>query len=345
MAQARRWTAVALIVVCGLGGCGEPDAVDSDQCGEPLRAEPGELRTVLRADWFDTDASLDSVAALPDGRVLVSYDTNPDEAGDADNLAGEKEQPGLVVLDQEGSCERYDRPEVDGRQVALDARAVAVDGEDRLYLWDGSADRLVRGPVGGAWETVTTIPETDQRWGLSAVAVDQSGEVFLATGYAISTVSADGTLKTIAGTGEEYRYQTNGPVELPRPATSAPLPDVRDIQALPSGDVLLTTKSSVLRLEDCTRHLLADGETTSGQQGAINRDSWLGGLAVLPSGDVLVSDLPGKRILRLHDGQSSVFLTDESYLTTDWATPALADGSGLLVHREETLAVYGLPAN
>ena len=110
----------------------------AEKCGEPLRAEPGELRTVLRADWFDEDASLGSAAVLPDGSVLVGYDTNPYVAGDDEGNAEERE-PGLVVLRPGGSCEPFDLPEVDGRRVGEDARPVAVDAADRLYLYDGAA--------------------------------------------------------------------------------------------------------------------------------------------------------------------------------------------------------------
>jgi hypothetical protein len=343
-----RWRrrALGLLAVCALASCGKPDSATSDNCGEPLRAEPGELRTVLAGSWFDADALLGDAAALPDGSVLVSYDTNPDEAGDADEHAGEQREPGLVVLLTDGSCRPFELPLVDGRRVTADATPVAVDGDDRLYLWDASAHRLVRGPVGASWETVTTIPGRFlQFMGAPAVTVGVEGEIYVATDYRISTVAADGTLATIAGTGEEYRYNTSGPVELPRPATSAALPEVRDIRALPSGGLLVSTKSSVLTLKSGTLDLLADWKTTSGQEGAINRDHWLSSLEVLPTGEVLVSDLPGKRILRLHDGQSTVFLTDSSYLLMAYAASVLADGTGLLVRQDggQALAVYGLP--
>jgi len=300
---------------------------------------------VLRADWFDEDASLGSAAALPDGSVLVGYDTNPYVAGDDEGNAEERE-PGLVVLRPDGSCEPFDLPEVDGRRVGEDARPVAVDAADRLYLYDGAAHRLVRGPAGGTWETVATIPvDVAEQTGVSSVAIGADDEVFVLSGFRISTVAADGTLVPVAGNGEDF-LDMKGLGPLPRSATSAPLPFVREIEALPTGGLVMATRSTLLTLENGTLDVLADAASTAGQEGAFVRRRWLGGMHPLPSGDLLVGDADGKRILQLSgDGRSSVVLRDESPLSLPSANPALPDGSGLLVYRSGALAVYGLPAD
>ena len=105
-------------------------------------------------------------------------------------------------------------------------------------------------------------------------------------------------------------------------------------------------------------HLVADPETTAGQDGAIealhNDDtgaeagSHLHTPAVVDSGDILVSDTGKKRILRIHDGRSAVFLTDPYYVSVSLGHALLADRAGLLVRvheeRGHNLAVFGFPA-
>jgi hypothetical protein len=198
-----RWLSAtsALLAVCVLAGCRAVSPEGEERCGEPLQVEPGEVRTVLRADWFDEDAFVVAGAALPDGSVLVGYDTNPDEAGDADDLAGEKEEPGLVVLRPDGSCAPFDLPEVDGRPVGADARPVAVDGGGPLHLWDFAELRPVRRAPDGAWESLVVIPQERRRYrGVPSVAVTDSGEVYVGTDFLVSRLTAADRLEPVAGT-------------------------------------------------------------------------------------------------------------------------------------------------
>lgn len=334
-----------MLAVLALVGCGAPDPAAESTCGEPLRAGPGELRTVIRGDWLGPEASLGSAAVLPDGSVLVGYDTNPYVPGDDEGNAEERE-PGLVVLRPDGWCRPFELPVVDGVRVGEDARPEAVDGAGRLYLYDRSGHRVVRGSVRGTWETVTTIPtDVDGRTGVSAVAIGADDEVYVLTGFRVSTVAADGTLVPIAGNGEDF-VEAEGTMRLPRPATSAPLPLVREAVVLQTGQLVLPTGSTLLVLEDGRLDVLADAASTAGQEGSFDRNHWLTGLAPLPSGDVLVGDPYGNRILRISGGRSSVFLTDDSSLSI--ASPAPMDlgaGTGLLVWTDggEALSVYGLP--
>ena len=353
MALTRRCAALGLIAVCALAACSSADATGErteQGCGEALSAAPGELRTILRATTFDDDARVDTALALPDGSVLVSYDTNPDEAGDADNHAGEKEEPGLVVLRADGSCERFPLPTVDGRRLSPAAEPLTVDGEGRLYLWDPDASRLVRGTPGGAWEHVVDIADRLAYAPFPAVAVGPDGDVFVVGDFVVSRVT-DGALEVVAGTGEDARGPGNRPPDLgdfPREATSQPLPLIKDIAAAPSGGVLLTVDSAILELDPSgTLRVFADAETTAGQEGAIRplRDgvgSRLGQLVVTPTGDVIVDDYGP--VLRIRDGVSTV-LTDDPVAVVRPGS-LVADDSGLLVGvREGTrnLAVYGLP--
>jgi len=297
---------------------------------------------VLRADWFGPDAALSFSAALPDGSVLVSYDTNPYVPGDDEGNLEERE-PGLVVLRPDGSCEPFVLPSVDGRHIGEDARPVAVDAAERLYLYDGAAHRVVRGPTDGTWETVATIPvDVAEQTGVSAVAIGADDEVYVLSGFRISTVAADGTLVPAAGNGEDF-LGMKGLGPLPRSATSASLPFVREIEVLPTGGLVMASRSTLLTLKDGTLDVLADAASTAGQEGAFVQCRRLGGMHPLPSGDLLVSDAGGKRILRLSgDGRSSVFLT-ESPVSLVSANPALADGRGLLLRGQGILAVYGIP--
>jgi hypothetical protein len=130
----RTWRAAALglAVACALAGCtGVVGAANREECGQPLSAPAGELRTVLDANAFGAEAGILHSAALPDGKVVVSYDANPEEA------RGEKgwtPDPGLVRLGEDGSCDAFPLPSVDGQRVGLDAQPVAVDADGRLYL-------------------------------------------------------------------------------------------------------------------------------------------------------------------------------------------------------------------
>ncbi len=353
MTLTRRFAALGLTAVCTLPACTSADATDEpteQACGEAPSAAPGELRTILRASTFDDDASLDTALALPDGSVVVSYDTNPDEAGDSDNLAGEKEEPGLVVLREDGSCAPFRLPTVDGRRVTPAAEPLSVDGEGLLYLWDPGASRLVRGTPGGAWEHVVDIADRLAYTPFPAVAVGPDGEVFVGGDFVVSRV-IDGALEVVAGTGEDARGPGNRPPDLgdfPREATGQPLPHINDIAAAPSGGVLLTVDSAILELDPSgTLRVFADAETTAGQEGAIRplRDgvgSRLGQLVVTPTGDVIVDDYGP--VHRIRDGVSTVLVDDP--VAVVWPGSLVADGSGLLVGVREgngNLAVYGLP--
>jgi hypothetical protein len=155
MGSAPRGLATGVLAACLVAGCASfSSRADSGTefgagaCAAPV-VEPGELRTVVRASYFGTKTQIVNSAALLNGSIVVAYDANPDQAGDADDIAGRVPDPGLVLVRKDGSCEPFTPPVVAGVRVADDAQPVAVGPHGALYLWDGAEHRLVRGTVDG----------------------------------------------------------------------------------------------------------------------------------------------------------------------------------------------------
>lgn len=361
MARTGRSTAeglitLCLIVACLISGCA-PSTPDTGACGTPPEAEPGDLRTLV-----DTTGGLVlGAAALRDGSVVVARDSHPEPAGGGDE--GWTPDPGLLLLRADGSCEDFPRPVVDGRPVGAEARPVAVGPDGRLYLWDAAELRLVRGTVGGAWETVVTIPGTALMWApdlVPAVTVTGDGEVYVLTDFAAARVTPTGGLQPVAGTGTDaaggLSYPPPALGTFPRTGISAPLPLLTSIAAGSTGSVVITTPSAVLELDaDGVLHLVADPGTTAGQSGrieplreegdALGIGSRLTTLAVTGSGDVLVGDSGLQRVLRIRDATSTVLVDGPSAIAP--GSPLTADDSGVLVLEGggERLALFGLPAD
>jgi hypothetical protein len=360
-----------MLAIVGLAGCA-PTAADAQRepaaeaCGLGTPPEPGELRTVLEGDTLGEEASVGPGTVLADGSVVLTYDLDPDEAGDSDDFAGEVPEPGLLHL-REDSCEPFPLPTVDGKSVAPDATPVAADDDGRLYLWDRAEFRLVRGNPGGTWETVAVIPSELLRFTYApAVTISDGGEVFVATDFLVSRLTAAGELDPVAGTGEGtgQSYPPPDPGTFPRPGTSAPLTRVSGIAAAPSGALVITTGLSVLELDPSgTLRLVADPETTAGQDGAFqprtyNQDgievgSTIAGVQVTGAGDVLVSDFligadgDRKRILGIRDGRLNVLLEHETYLSPSRGSALFPDDAAVLLMQDggRAIAVYGLPAD
>ena len=341
MAPIRLWPASVLIAVGTLTGCTQ-DESPSEACGEALSAPAGELRTVTSASSLGADALILGSAALPDGGVIVAYDANPEEVGGEELGTG----PGPLAPAGGPSCDPFPLPTVDDSRVGSDAQPVAVGPDGQLYLWDGAEDRVVRGIVGKTWETVVEVPPDDLEYELwPGMAIGAGGEVFVATDYRISAAAGDGTLATVAGTGAQGRTAEAGTGNLPRPGTSKPLPEVRAIRSAPSGAIVLAAKFAVMELDGGTMTFLVDEHSTAAEEGALIERTGLTALAVTASGDVLASDLPQKRIIRISDGRSTVLLEAGSYLSLSPGHALFADDAGLLVHEDggQGLAVYGLP--
>ena len=190
------------------------------------------------------------------------------------------------------------------------------------------------------------------------VAVSREGQVYIATDFLVSRVTTMGDLKPVAGTGKRPPGADCCPApdlgDFPRPGTSSPLPHLSGIAATPSGGVVVATENAVMELDlSGALHLVADPATTAeegaieavhvDEDGSVGVGSHLGPVEVTDAGDVLVGDLAKKRILRIRDGRSTVFVADSSYLSLVRGSALLADDAGLLVRRQGDLAVYGLP--
>lgn len=278
MTSIGRRTAAGALALALLSGCASADAQQepaAETCGLGTLPEPGEMRTVLEGDDLREGASIGVGAVLADGSVVVSYDLNPIDENDAEAVATEEPEPGLLHL-REDSCEPVPLPTVDGQTVAADAFPVAADDDGRLYLFERPALRLVRGTPGADdWATVAVVPSEQLRFGYAPdVAVSDSGEVFVGTNFLVSRVTDGGELEPLVGTGEGdgQDYPVPDPGSFPRPGTSAPLTRLGGLAVTPSGTLVLTTFQTVLELDASgTLRLLANPETTAGQEGAVTR--------------------------------------------------------------------------
>ncbi len=364
-----RRTAAAALAVALLSGCASADAQQEPAAATcrlgPLPA-PGETRTVIEGDDLRQGASIGVGAVLADGSVVVSYDLNPVDENDEEARATEKPEPGLLHL-RVDSCEPVPLPTVDGQPLAADAFPVAADDEGRLYLFERPALRLVRGTPGADdWATVVVVPSASLRFGYAPeVTVSDSGDVFVGTDFLVSRVTASGELEPVVGTGEGdgQAYPLPDPGTFPRPATSAPVTKVSGIAATPSGTVAITSFQTVMEWDPSgTLRLLANPETTAGQEGAIQTrtftqnggeiGSYIGGPHVTDTGDVLLgeylsADDPAdirNRLLAIRDGRSSVLAELDEFLSPNPGSALFPDDSAVLLRDGgRSLAVYGLP--
>ena len=373
MTLAWRATALGLAVSCTLVGCA-PAGADAERepaaatCGlGPLPAR-GETRTVLEGDDLREGASIGVGAVLADGSVVVSYDLNPIDEDDAEQMATEKPEPGLLHL-REDSCEDVPLPTIDGLTVAADAVPVAADDEGRLYLFEGwPVLRLVRGtPSADDWETVVVLPSPSIRsFGYAPdVSVSDTGEVFVGTDFLVSRVTATGDLEPIIGTGEGdgRNRPLPGTGTFPRAGTSAPLTSVTGIAATPSGTLVLTSFLKVMEWDPSgTLRLLADPGTPAGQEGAIQERTFapgdgrigsvIGHPHVTDDGDILIGELldtgdaTTERLLAIRNGRSTVLAELEDFLSPNPGS-ALFPGDAAILLRDggRSLALYGLPAD
>jgi hypothetical protein len=363
-----------MLAVVGLAGCAPADA-DADAEREPAAATcglgplpaPGETRTVLEGDDLREGASIGVGAVLADGSVVVSYDLNPIDENDEEAVATEEPEPGLLHL-REDSCEPVPLPTVDGQTVAADAFPVAADDEGRLYLFERPALRLVRGTPGADdWATVVVVPSEQLRFGYApGVSVSDTGDVFVGFDFLVSRVTATGELEPLVGTGEGdgQVYPLPDPGTFPRPATSAPVTKVSGIAATPSGTLAITSFQTVMEWDPPgTLRLLANPETTAGQEGAIQKrtftqnggeiGSFIGGPNVTDAGDILLGEYLGaddpadirNSLLAIRNGRSTVLAELEDFMSPNPGS-ALFPGDAAILLRDggRSLALYGLPA-
>jgi len=338
----RPWLASGVLALSVLSGCTDREAGGAlGTCGAASFVEPGETATIVpdRALSFGVTAG----AALPGGDVLVAVETNVPEAGREVSDRG----PEIFVIRADGTCDPFDLPVVEGTAVGRTAVPVAVADDGSLFLWDPDNHRIVGRNTSGTWRTAVTIPSRLAMYGRLDAAVAPDGTLYVQTDASIHRVVA-GKLELVAGTGQMLR-QGRDPGPFPRPATSRPLPLLTGIDLTADGEPVLVMQTGVLTVDgDGILRLIADDDTTHGQEGAIvgqeagpvNR-SRLSRVAATEDGDLLVGDPGRDRVLQLSHGRSSI-LTEEARALS-FGEPLDPTGRMLLaINSRGDLVVVGL---
>ena len=106
-------------------------------------------------------------------------------------------------------------------------QTVAVDSQGNIYLVDSGNSNLFRVSPGG---TITTVTEVA---GAAGIAVDASGNLFIADRVLIYKVSGAGVITTVAGNGSQG-FSGEG-----RPATSASLFEASGVPVDTSGNLFI----------------------------------------------------------------------------------------------------------
>jgi RHS repeat-associated protein len=197
-------------------------------------------------------------------------------------------------------------------------RAGAAGPDGSVYLVDGGHHRVRRVGPDGIIETVAGGgeppeegqgpdtgdggPATDAWLGNpGAVALGTDGSLYIADGYRVRKVAPDGTIDTVAGTGDDGAPSGDG-----GPATSA---------VLGAGDGIAVATDGTLYVADGDHHVVRrigpdgtistfagtgvagfsgdDGPATAAKLGS------LGGLAVAPDGALSIADAGNNRVRRV----------------------------------------------
>ena len=174
---------------------------------------------------------------------------------------------------------------------------IAVDGARQLYVSDPVQHRVYR--IDGAGK-VTTLAAIDSP---GALVLDRSGAVFVLDGWAkVVRIAPDGSVSVVAGTG----VQADSP-----DGTKASQATFLGLSALAfdaQGRLCLVDQYA-----NKVRRIDPDG-TLRTVPGADKGLSMPGGIAVLPSGDILISDTNGRRVQKIAaDGKVSTLQANLYY--------------------------------
>jgi hypothetical protein len=349
----RAYGAVLAVSAVMLAGCAEPgvEAAASERCGVVPLVDPGERTTIVRAPGDPQKFSVLATAALPEGDIVLAVQNNVPMAGE-DGVSDF--EPELLILDTEGVCTPFPLPVAEGVAVTQNALPVAVGQDGTLYLWDVNAERIVSGRADEAWVVEVDVPE-ELTFGVVDADVAPDGTLYVATGAAAFRVIS-GRLEMVAGTGEELADGQSFPVPdlgpFPRPATSQPLPLLRGMATSPDGDLLLVSQSAVFAVDPGgTMRMIADPVTTRGQRAAIVarheansavEGSILTGIAVTETGDLLVGDTAGRRVIRIRDGQTSLLAGGVASMPLGDPLDTLRDQLFIRTYGDGALAVLGV---
>lgn len=320
-----RWCAVVCVVPATVACAGIPPtntgtptstrsdtATSGEQCGVPPTATPGQTTVIVRPAGDPHRFRVTAAAALPDGTVAFAREANVPEAGDE----VEDRAPAVILLNTKGTCSELPPPVVDGRPVGKEALPLAADSSGFLYLWDRTAERLVRGVPGGAWETVALVPRQATTYRSLEVAVSGNGVVFIKTDAALYVAAEDDRMNLVAGAdtilGDGVTYPDPGVGDLPRPADGGPLPLLTDVAVSATNEVFISTQSNILEIDQEGTLREAPGIESSDllvdlheQDGAVV-GSRITGISLTATGELLVGDTGLQRILSFEQGRSKV---------------------------------------
>jgi len=282
---------------------------------------------------------------------VLSYDLRAEAAGgDTVESAG----PHIGVLHSDGVLSALELPsELDGIGVPSDVLPLTAAADGTLYVWDGSAARVLERTAAGEWNVAVAVP-AESLYGPPRAAVGPTGDLFVQTAASVVQVDRAGAVARVVGTG--FTANCDGclpetPIgTFPREATAQAMPLLSGLVVADDGTIYVATGATVLAVADGQLSLVADPGTTSADgEGAIaafhdagerQEGSVLTALAIDVDGSLLVGDSGfDQRILRIHNGHSEVLLGDVSWLfngivVTRSVTRDLlfmADGSSVLV--------------
>lgn len=338
--------AVAGCLLSGAVGCA---ASPGAPAWPGLDAEPGQRLTVLSEATVgdpdkrdDEDFYLFAAVAMPDGTVAVYFDPRAPAVG-SDGGDG---KPQTVILGVDGARTPVAPGMVDGLEVDPQLiRPVAAAPDGTLYLFDPAARRIVAGVPGGQWRTVTELAGSGA-WGPPKGAIGPGGELYYLTASSVLRVDPDGTETLIAGIDSpEIRspgYNDLG--QFPRPATSAPLPEVTGVVVGLDGTVYIATgRTDVLSLHDGILDLVpgtGPRQLPMSTLDSVRRTGvhYISSLAMDTDGALLLGDSGQAQVLRLADGHTERVDSD-TYAVAEGQNVALSPNRDLIIITNTTYAL------
>jgi sugar lactone lactonase YvrE len=204
----------------------------------------------------------------------------------------------LLAISPQGVMSEVDIEAVRKPKTVLSGIAGLADGT--LYVADGNNSRLLKRAPGGAWEE---LPATFGQSEYARLLLDPQGRVLLADtgGNRIARLKADGSLETIAGTGQAGSDGDGGP------ATRATLNQPSGMYFDAKGTFyVVETGSSLVRAIDTAGTI----RTVAGSQGVIAQGDALTipvnsptAMAFDAEGRLVISETSGNTVKRLEDGK------------------------------------------
>lgn len=307
--------ALARAAVCGVGlllaGCRGP--VEEQPCGGEgiLCAVAGSGEGGFNGDGLgplETDLNLPTAARLsPDG-LLYIMDFNNQRVrcltrdGTMDTVAGNGEHA-VALAGSDALKTPLENPidfdfAPDGRMVFVslhDPRVLALEADGTVEVIAGTGEVGDAGDGGPATEALFRE--------LAGITIASDGSIFVSDDEAgrVSVIRPDGTVHTVAGTGEEGDSGDGGP------ATLAQLKHPEGLALDSHGNLVIAdTSNHRIRIVDRTsgiiRTLAGTGEGGySGDGGPATEAKlkWPSGVAISPEGELFIADTFNHRLRRV----------------------------------------------